>query len=197
MNRMVLAITAAALSILATTAVAQQRVEVNTATQCRTISGTLQVEGNDRLVCVTGASAPVRTDPTARFAPTPTPRYEGVLPASLARLVFVPTSRGNQVFFAGSRVYREGGPEAYERALEASRALCLSDDYRPRRQTAGRDYPALGYRDRRQGRDGFDVRADDLFRMGTARSRESQEEARAVVRSFCRDFTPWDRRQSR
>lgn len=198
MNRMVLAITAAALSIFAaSTASAQQRVVVNTAAQCQTIRGTLQVENGTTLVCVVGASAPARVDPTARFAPAPAPRFEGTAPPNLARLVFVPTSRGNQVFFSGERVYREGGPEAYLRAIEASRNLCLTDRYRPRQQIAGRDYPAVGYRDRRRGSDGFDIRADDLFRMGTARSRATQEQGQAMVRDFCRDFEPWDRRQSR
>lgn len=198
MNRMVLAITAVALSIFAaSTASAQQRVVVNTAAQCQTIRGTLQVENGTTLVCVVGASAPARTDPTVRFAPASAPRYEGVLPANLARLVYAPWVGGNQVFFAGSRIYRQGGPEAYERALEASRNLCLTDRYRPRQQVAGRDYPSIGYRDRRQGRDGFDIRADDLLRMGTARSRATQEQGQAMVRDFCRDFEPWDRRQSR
>jgi hypothetical protein len=190
MNRMVLAITAAALSMFAaSTASAQQRVVVNTAAQCQAIRGTLRVENGTTLVCIVGASAPARIEPVA-------PRTDDA-PASFARLVFVPTSRGNQVFFSGERVYREGGADAYLRALEASRNLCLTDGYRPGRQVAGRDYPAIGYRDRRRGSDGFDIRADDLLRMGTARSRETQAEARAMVRDFCRDFEPWDRRQSR
>lgn len=196
MNRMVLAITAVALSIFAaSTASAQQRVIVNTAAQCQTIRGTLQVENGTTLVCVVGASAPARTDPTARFAPAPAARYEGTVPPNLAPLVIVPWSRGGQVFFAGSRVYREGGPAAYERAVEASRSWCLTANYRPRSQVAGRDYPAIGYRDRRRGSDGFDIRADDLLRMGSSARRQSEEEVRATKVAFCRDFNRWSSRQ--
>lgn len=185
MNRMVLGLTAIALSIFATAATAQQRVEVNTAAQCRAISGTLRVEGNDRLVCIVGAPA----------RPASAPRTEAPAPVEFAPLLFVPWSTGSQVFYAGSRVYREGGPEAYERAVEASRNLCLRDGYRPRTSVAGRDYPSIGYRDRRQGRDGFDIRADDILRMGTARSREAEAEGREMTRQFCRDFERFDRRR--
>lgn len=183
MNRMVLVIMAAALSIFASNAYAQERVVVNTAAQCQAIRGTLRVENGTTLVCIVGAPA----------RPAQEPRTEA--PAELAPLLFVPWSTGSQVFYAGSRVYREGGPEAYERAVEASRNLCLRDGYRPRTSVAGRDYPSIGYRDRRQGRDGFDIRADDILRMGTARSREAEAEGREMTRQFCRDFERFDRRR--